>query len=90
VETKAPILLKEKRGGIDGKQVAKVGHGERTAKRKLAALIKQGMNKEAGKDRLTMIQVMLICLDRDTRRSKVSFNMFSNCPVVAFVSFVCV
>ena len=90
METKAPILLKEKRGGSDGKQVAKVGPGERTAKRKLAALIKQGMNKEAAKDRLTMIQVMLICLDRDTRRSKVSFNMFSNSPVVACVSFVCV
>jgi hypothetical protein len=59
-----------------------------TAKRKQAALIKQGMKKDAEKDRLTMIQVMLICLERDTRRSKVSFYMFSNCSVVACVSFV--
>jgi len=39
-----------------------------TSKRKLAKLIKQGMKKNAAKERLRMIQVMLICLE-DTRRS---------------------
>jgi hypothetical protein len=56
-----------------------------TAKRKQAALIKQGMKKDAEKDRLTMIQVMLICLERDTRRSKVSLQIFLPCGCMCFI-----
>jgi hypothetical protein len=56
-----------------------------TAKRKLAALIKQGMNQEAGKDWLTMIQVMLIWLERETRRSKVSLQNVLPCCCMRFI-----
>jgi division protein CdvB (Snf7/Vps24/ESCRT-III family) len=49
-----------------------------TLTRKLAKLIKQIMKMDAAKERLkerlTMIQMMLICLEKDTRRSKVSLQ----------------
>jgi len=43
------------------------------------------MNKDAEKDRLTIIQVMLICLERDTRRSKVSLHNFLPCGGMRFI-----
>jgi len=56
-------LTQEERGQKKG------GSGENKVETKppLEALIKQDMRKDTEKDRLTMIQVMLICLEKDTR-----------------------
>ena len=60
-----------------------------TPTRKLAKPIKQIMKKDAAKERLkerlTMIQVMLICLERDTRRSNVFLQNVLPCGCMCFI-----